>query len=143
MTSSSTTDRTLPEVFDTKSNGGPRYGLDPLQPGPWRAWLGTNGSPRLDWNGEIVSTAQGRDNVVAEFIVARLREQPSLKFRPVGYEGLTSKQVRVTGVAEYGVDEGDPSARMRADYRQTWVWDPNLSGWMVSEWTVGPFVAVP
>ena len=131
------------QVFDTKSNGGPRYGLDPLQPGPWRAWLGTNGSPRLDWNGEIVSTAQGRDNVVAEFIVARLREQPSLKFRPVGYEGLTSKQVRVTGVAEYGVDEGDPSARMRADYRQTWVWDPNLSGWMVSEWTVGPFVAVP
>lgn len=131
------------QVYDTKSNGGPRYGVDPLEGGNWRAWLGTNGSPRLDWNGEIVSTNRGRNNLVAEFIVARLMEQPSLKFRPGAYEGLTSKQVRVTGVAEYGVGEGDQATRMRADYVQTWVWDPNLSDWMVSEWAVGPFAPVP
>lgn len=129
-------------AFDAKNYGGPRYGVDPLQAGNWRAWLGTNGSPRLDWNGEIVVTDRGMNNLVAEFIVARLREHPSLRFQPASYEGLTSKQVRVTGVAQYGVGEGVQATQMRANYEQTWVWDPNLSDWMVSNWTVGPFEPV-
>lgn len=130
------------QVFDAKNYGGPRWGLDVSDAGTWRAWLGTTGSPRLNWNGEVRVTDRGRNNIVAEFIVAKLREWPSLKFNPARYEGLSSKQVRVTGIAEYGVDEGSGGYRMRADYAQIWVWDPNLSDWMVSDWTVGAFARV-
>ena len=30
-----------------------------------------------------------------------------------------------------------------ADFTQTWVWDPNLSSWMVADWTVQPFAPRP
>lgn len=129
-------------VFDAKRDGSPRYGLDHLNAGTWRAWLGTNGSPRLDWGDERIVTNGLRNNLVAEFIVERLRQTPDLKFSPSEYEGIDAETVVVKGSATYGTIEDGREIRMRADFSQTWVWDPNLSGWMVSEWTVGPFVPV-
>ncbi|HZW16230.1 MAG TPA: hypothetical protein VFF66_08250 [Brevundimonas sp.] len=114
---------------------GPRYGLNPNDPGAWRAAIGTNGSPVLDWAGEIVQTNRGHDNRVAEFIVGRLEALQGLTFEQQTFEGLDARSGTVTGRASYSQD-GQPHT---AAYRQTWVWDPNLHDWMLSEWIVQPF----
>lgn len=126
-------------VFDAKGDGRPRRGLDSLDPRVWRAWLGTNGSPRLDWDGQSVVTERGRNNSVAEFVVDRLKERPGLQFRPVTHTGVDARTVEVAGLAEYELGEGEQAIRYHSPYSQTWVWDPNLQDWMVSVWTVGAF----
>lgn len=126
---------TAAELRNARSEVGPRRGLDPTDPGAWRAALGTNGSPVLNWAGVEVRTERGRDNRVAEFIVARLAELDELRFEQRMFEGLDARRGLVTGVASYGDGEG----RREAPYRQLWVWDPGLSEWMLSEWTVEPF----
>jgi hypothetical protein len=131
-------------VYDQVRDGGPRPGADPLNPYVWQAWLGTNGSPRLNWAGETVVTQQGRDRNVAEFVIARLRQTPDLRFYPAIYDAGGSRSVVVTGKAEYSEPNmGGEERRLAAAYSQTWVWDPNLSEWMVSDWTVEPFTPAP
>jgi hypothetical protein len=124
------------ELRNARERVGPRWGLDQKDPGAWRAALGTNGSPVLDWGGTVVRTDRSRNNAVAEFIVARLAELPGLSFQQLEFEGLDARSAAVTGQARYG-DES--SGRFVADYRQRWVWDPNLHDWMLAEWTVEPF----
>ncbi|MGV3579295.1 hypothetical protein [Brevundimonas sp.] len=129
-------------VMEQVRGGAPRFGLDQTDPGVWRAYLGTNGSPRLTWGDQTVVTTRGTDNNVAEFIVARLAESRRLTFEPRKFAGVSAREATVEGIATRAVGEGDPLTVTRANYRQTWVWDPNLAGWMVSEWTVGPFAPV-
>ncbi|HEV7351744.1 MAG TPA: hypothetical protein VGN74_01270 [Brevundimonas sp.] len=126
---------TAVELRNARSEIGPRRGLDPADPRAWRAALGTNGSPVLNWAGVEVRTERGRDNRVAEFIVARLAELDNLRFEQRTFEGLDARRGLVTGVASYRA--GDD--RRVAPYRQLWVWDPNLSEWMLSEWIIDPF----
>lgn len=126
-------------VRNSKWQGRPRHGLDLLDAGTWRAWLGTNGSPELTWAGETVRTDRGRNNNVAAFVVERLREHPDLQFRATAYRGVSSRTVEVEGVAQYRASGEGPARYMTAPYRQTWVWDPNLSDWMVSNWVVESF----
>lgn len=131
-------------VHDQIRDGRPRNGLDLADPFAWQAYLGTNGSPRLNWAGQEVVGRQGRDRNVAEFIVARLREHPDLRFYPATYEGTDSRRVMVTGRVQYSEASADgQERRFQADFTQTWVWDPNLSEWMVSDWTVQPFSPIP
>lgn len=118
-------------LWNRHSEGRPRFGLDPADPNVWRAYLGTNGSPVLDWQGELVSTDRGRDNRVAETIVQKLAETP-MSFRPVRFRGLSRTKAEIEGRVETADDRNAP-------YRQTWVWDPNLSEWMLDRWTVEPF----
>lgn len=118
-------------LWNRQSEGRPRYGLDPKDPGVWRAYLGTNGSPTLDWQGEVTTTDRGRDNRVAEAIVARLGQTP-MSFRPTKFRGLSRTRAEIEGAVEA---EGGRTA----PYRQIWVWDPNLSEWMLERWTVEPF----
>lgn len=110
--------------------------------GAWRAWLGTNGSPRLRWGDMEVRTDRGSNNLVAEFLVARMQEFPNLHFYAGRYEGVSSREVVVTGEATY-VTGQQPERQWRAPYRQVWVWDPNLSEWMLSDWTMDSFTAAP
>ena len=123
------------ELRNARFNFGPRRGLDPKDAGAWRASIGTNGSPVLDWGGAVVRTDRGRDNRVAEFIVGKLNELPNLRFEQHLFEGVSGREGIVRGQATYG-DDGTGYA---ASYRQVWVWDPNLGEWMLSEWTVEPF----
>jgi hypothetical protein len=118
-------------LWNRQSEGRPRYGLDVKDPGVWRSYLGTNGSPTLDWQGEVMTTERGRDNRVAETLVARLNETP-MSFLPVKFRGLSRTRAELEGVVEA---EGGRVA----PYRQTWIWDPNLSEWMLERWTVEPF----
>ncbi|MGA0544267.1 hypothetical protein ACO2Q1_03230 [Brevundimonas sp. VNH65] len=122
-------------LWNSRSTGMPRYGLDHKDPGVWRAYLGTNGSPRLDWAGQKVETDRGRNNLVAEFIASKVRETPSLRFTPTHFRGLTARRAELNGTATYG----DGEARLIAAYRQTWVWDVNLHEWMLENWTVESF----
>ncbi len=127
-------------LFDQISDGRPRQGADLTDPFAWQAYLGTNGSPRLDWAGQTVVGTQGRTRSVAEFIVARLQERPSLRFYPSTYEATDARRVVVTGKAYYSEQtEGEAERSFEAEFTQTWVFDPNLSSWMVSDWTVQPF----
>lgn len=123
------------ELRNARSAFGPRRGLDPKDAGAWRAAIGTNGSPVLDWAGAVVRTERGRDNKVAEFIVGKLEELPNLRFEQRQFEGVSGREGVVRGQATYG----DDNAGFAAPYRQVWLWDPNLSEWMLSEWTVEPF----
>lgn len=127
-------------VRDQISQGQPRPGLDPLSPYAWQNYLGSNGSPRLNWGGEIVVTQQGRDRNVAEFVIARLRERPGLRFYPATYDAPDARRVLVTGRAQYPEEDAEGQERLvSADFTQTWVWDPSLNEWMVADWTVEPF----
>lgn len=127
-------------LFDQISDGRPRQGADLTNPFVWQNYLGANGSPRLDWAGEVVVGQQGRDRKVAEFIVARLQETPTLRFYPMTYDATDARRVAVTGQVQYYEDMADGGERwFSADYVQTWVWDPGLNQWMVSDWTVQPF----
>lgn len=131
-------------VFDQIRDGQPRQGLDLDNPYAWQAYLGTNGSPRLDWAGQVVVGRQGRDRNVAEFIIARRQERPSLRFYPRTFDGIDARRVVVEGQARYSDEAaGGEESWFAADFTQTWVWDPNLSEWMVSDWVVQPFVPVP
>lgn len=131
-------------LFDQISDGGPRRGADLTNPFVWQNYLGTNGSPRLDWAGEVVVGQQGRDRKVAEFIVARLQQHPSLRFYPSTYDATDPRRVVVTGKVHYSEEaEGGEERWFEADFNQAWVWDPNLNGWMVSDWTVQPFTPRP
>lgn len=123
------------ELRNARERVGPRPGLDQHDPGMWRAALGTNGSPVLTWGQTTVRTQQGRDNKVAEFIVARLVEHPGLRFDQERFEGVSGREAVAYGKARY--HQGDVA--MVAPYRQVWVWDPNLNDWMLSEWVVQPF----
>lgn len=123
------------ELRNARSTFGPRWGLNPKDAGAWRAAIGTNGSPVLDWAGSVVRTERGRDNEVAEFIVGKLNELPNLRFEQRQFEGVSGREGVVRGQATYGGD----GAGYVASYRQVWLWDPNLSEWMLSEWTVEPF----
>ncbi|WP_298163392.1 hypothetical protein [Brevundimonas sp.] len=131
-------------VFDQIRDGRPRPDLDPLDRYAWQNYLGSNGSPRLNWGGEVVATQQGRDMNVAEFVIARLREHPSLRFYPATYDALDARRVVVTGQARYSEANAEGQEQgFSADFSQTWIWDPSLSEWMVSEWTVQPFAPRP
>lgn len=130
---------TAAQLRNARSTLGPRWGLDPKDAGAWRAALGTNGSPVLDWGGTSVRTERGRDNKVAEFIVGQVEALPNLRFEQRQFEGVSGREGIVRGQATWG-DEG---GRHEAAYRQVWVWDPNLNGWMLSEWTVEPFRPIP
>ena len=131
-------------AFDQIRDGQPRQGADLNNPYAWQAYLGTNGSPRLDWGGQVVVSRQGRDRNVAEFIIARRQEHPNLRFYPATYEGIDAKRVLVTGQARYSREAANgEEAGFVANFTQTWVWDPNLSEWMVSDWTVEPFAPAP
>lgn len=116
----------------------PREGADPTDSYAWQAALGTNGSPRLDWGGEVVQTRRGRDRTVAEFLTARVSDHPGLRFEQHEFEGVSSAEARSRGVAVYEKD----GVRQTAPFRQTWVWDPNLSEWMLSDWVVERFASV-
>ena len=94
--------------------------------------MGTNGSPTLDWQGEVVSTDRSRNNRVAELVVRKLAETPDMSFRPTKFRGLSRTRAEIEGRLESDNDRFAP-------YRQTWIWDPNLSEWMLERWTVEPF----
>ena len=131
-------------VFDQIRDGQPRQGADLNNPFAWQAYLGRNGSPRLDWAGQVVVGRQGRDRNVAEFIIARRQEHPSLRFYPKTFDGIDARRVVVEGQARYSEEAtGGEESWFAADFTQTWVWDPNLSEWMVSDWVVRPFVPAP
>ena len=119
-------------LFNSKSSGRPRYGLDTTDGGVWRAYLGTNGSPRLNWDGQAVVTERGSNNHVAEAIVDKVKADPRLSFDPMTFKGLTSRRGEIAGRVRTG--DGRSAA-----YHQVWVWDPNLHGWMLESWTVGAF----
>lgn len=121
-------------LFNTRNTGGPRYGLDRKDAGVWRAYLGTNGSPKLDWAGQKIETDRGRNNHVAVFIADQVAADERLRFEPQDYHGESSKRARIQGRAINGKGQN-------ATYHQTWVWDPNLSEWMVEDFTVGEFSA--
>lgn len=127
------------ELRNRVRSGSPRQGLDLLDAGVWRAYLGTNGSPELTWAGEVIRTDRGSNNRVAEFVVAQLKARPSLTFRPVQFEGRTGREAVIQGVVSYQTGVGAEAQWYRAAYRQTWVWDPNLFDWMVSTWVIEPF----
>ena len=129
---------TAAELRNARERIGPRPGLDQNDPRAWRAALGTNGSPVLTWGGETVRTERGRDNRVAEFIVARLADHPGLHFNQQRFEGVSGREGVVLGQAQYR----DGDVAMVAPYRQVWVWDPNLNDWMLSEWVLQPFSPV-
>ncbi len=131
-------------VHDQIRDGRPRNGLDQTSPLAWQTYMGINGSPRLDWAGQVMTTERGVDRAVAEFIVARLAERPGLRFELASYEGVDSRRVKVTGHARYAEETTDGQEReFQAPFTQTWVWDPNLSQWMLSDWTVQPFSPSP
>lgn len=131
-------------AFDQISDGRPRQGADLTNPFVWQNYLGTNGAPRLDWAGQTVVGAQGRDRAVAEFIIARLAEHPSLRFHPSTYDATDARRVVVTGKAQYSEEaEGGEERWLQADFTQTWIWDPYVNQWMVSDWTVQPFALRP
>lgn len=122
-------------LWNGKSTGAPREGLDRSDPRVWSAYLGTNGRPRLNWMGEQVVTERLHDDRVAAFVVERIKAPPGLRFEPQRFRGLTSRRAEIEGI----VREVGDGPRRSADYVQTWVWDPNLSDWMVESWTVEPF----
>ncbi|RYE38764.1 MAG: hypothetical protein EOP21_11675 [Hyphomicrobiales bacterium] len=126
------------ELRNARQTIGPRYGLDRTDPGNWRAAIGTNGSPILNWAGEIVQTSRGQNNLVAEFIVAKLSALQGLGFEQQTFEGVDARTGVITGRAGYNQD----GRRYSASYRQTWIWDYNLHDWMLSEWVIQPFEPV-
>jgi len=123
---------TAASLFNAHNTGEPRRGLDRTSGGVWRAYLGTNGSPRLNWDGQEIETDRQRNNLVAEFIGDKVKSDPNLRFYPSSYRGLTSRRGEISGVVHTGDNR-------KADYQQTWVWDPNLRDWMLESWTVGAF----
>lgn len=123
---------TAASLYNLYNRGGPRYALDRTDAGIWRAYLGTNGSPRLNWDGQEVQTDRARNNLVAEFIADQIKAKPQMGFHPENYVGLTGRKGEITG----HITDGNGS---KAHYRQTWIWDPNLSSWMLESWTVGSF----
>lgn len=126
---------TAAQLRNARSSLGPPWGVNPKNAGAWRAAMGTNGSPVLDWGGTLVRTDRGSDNKVAEFIVGKLDTLPDLQFEQRQFEGVTGREGVILGHATYGDDNGE----YEAAYRQVWRWDPNLGEWMLSEWTVEPF----
>lgn len=123
------------ELRNQRGEIGPGWRRDQTDAGLWRASLGTNGSPRLNWAGTEVVTDRGGNNRVAEFIVARIAERPGMRFHQTGFEGVNRQRGAVTGLIEYDVED----VRYAAPYTQTWVWDPYLSEWMLESWNVQPF----
>ncbi len=115
-----------------------RPGADATSVYVWQHLLGTNGSPRLVWGDQEIRTERGRNQNVASFLVAKQAELGPLTFRQTAFEGVNAREARAEGVASYRVAE----ATWQAPYLQTWVWDPALSEWMVSEWIVQPFAPV-
>lgn len=126
-------------VLERAGAGSPRYGLDQQDANTWRAYLGTNGSPRLKWGDQTIVTQRGSNNLVAQFVVEQVRGSRRLTFAPQRFHGLSSRAVEVEGVVTRSVGDSDPLTVTQANYRQTWIWDPNLSDWMVSEWQVDAF----
>lgn len=122
-------------LWNSKSTGAPREGLDRSDPGVWKAYLGTNGRPSLNWMGEQMVTERLHDDRVAAFIAEVIKGPPGLRFEPTRFRGVTSRRAQIEGVV---LNFGN-APRRSADYVQTWVWDPNLSDWMVESWTVEPF----
>ena len=129
---------TAVELRNERGRIGPDWGQDPSDEGLWRASMGLNGSPVLNWAGTEVASSRGRHDAVAKFIVARIADHPGLRFDQLQFEGIDRRRGVVTGEAWYEV--GDHS--YRAPYTQTWVWDPNLNEWMLERWIVEPFAVV-
>ena len=127
------------DLRNARSSFGLRRGADPADAYAWQAAMGTNGSPRLVWAGQEIKTERSRDKNVAEFLIARHAELSSLTFRQTVFEGIDSRRAIAEGVASYVVDE----TTWQADYRQTWVWDPSLIEWMLSDWVVESFAPGP
>lgn len=127
------------EVWNARQDMSPRRRQDRAEPMAWRAAMGINARPRLDWAGTVVGGPEGGGSgSVAEFIVARLAEHSDLDFVQQTFEGRSASEVAVDGYADYTQDE----VRMVARYRQVWKWDPGGLDWMLSEWTVEPFAPV-
>lgn len=109
---------------------------DEMDIGDVRAHLGVNTPHTLTWGDEVISARQWSDRNVADFLLARFRDHPSLHFWPTGIEGVDARRVRVTGVAEaYTSDD----VRTVADYAQVWLWNESSLSWGLAEWTVGAF----
>lgn len=125
------------ELRNARLEFGLRPGADPANPYAWQAALGTNGSPRLVWAGEEVKTERGQNQNVAQFLVAKHAELPDLTFDQMSFEGIDARQAKVDGYASYEIDD----VTWRANYRQTWVWDPSLLEWMLSDWVVDVFTS--
>jgi hypothetical protein len=119
-------------LWNAQIDGRPKPRPDLADANAWRAYIGTNGSPTLDWQGEVVSTDRSRNNRVAELVVRKLAETPDMSFRPTKFRGVSRTRAELEGRLEAGDDRFAP-------YRQTWIWDPNLSEWMLERWTVEPF----
>lgn len=127
------------ELRNERVDFGLRPGADATNVYAWQAAMGTNGSPRLVWGGQEIRTERGRDKNVAQFLMARHAEFENLRFHQRTFEGIDAQTAVAEGVANY-VLEG---TTWQAPYRQTWVWDTSMMQWMVSDWVVEPFAAVP
>ncbi len=127
------------ELRNSRIDFGLRPGADPTNVYAWQAAMGTNGSPRLVWGDQEVRTERGRNQNVARFLLARNAELTNLKFHQRTFEGVDAQTGLVDGLASYVAD----GITWQAPYRQTWVWDQSLMEWMVSDWVVEPFAAIP
>lgn len=124
------------ELRNARLSFGPRPGAAQDDAYAWQAALGTNGSPRLVWAGEEIRTERGSgDKNVAQFLIAKHAELPRLAFRQESFEGIDARRAQAEGTASYVLDD----TTWRASYRQTWVWDPSLFEWMLSDWVVEAF----
>lgn len=114
--------------------------LTPDNPEASRAWagvLGVNSATRLDWAGATITGARGvADNPVAVFLAARQAETPSLRAYITGFNGVSSTRVETTGSLE---KDGIGDERLRAPFRQVWVWDSYALMWTLQSWTVEAF----
>jgi hypothetical protein len=126
------------ELRNARLSFGLRPGADATSVYAWQGLMGTNGSPRLVWGDQVVRTERGRNQNVASFLIAKQVEVGPLTFRQVSFEGVNAREARAEGVASYRVSETSWQAR----YRQTWVWDPAMQEWMISDWIIEPFTAV-
>lgn len=126
------------ELRNARLTFGLRPGADPTSVYAWQALMGTNGSPRLVWGDQEVRSERGRNYNVASFLIARQAELGPLTFQQTTFEGVSAREARAEGTASYQV----LGTTWEASYRQTWVWDRAMQEWMVSEWTVEPFVPV-
>lgn len=109
---------------------------NPEGPRAWARVLGVNSATRLDWAGAAVNGDRVADNPVAVFLAARQAETPSLRAYITGFNGVSSTRVETTGSLE---KDGIGDERLRAPFRQVWVWDSYALMWSLQSWTVEAF----
>lgn len=104
-----------------------RAKLQLREPLAWKAFLGMNSLPVVDWLGEVVR-AQPMVDAPFRLLAEKVGASSSFNIYPHVYAGASSREASVTGEIQTGTTT--------LAYSQKWVWDPGLSQWQIESWTV-------